>query len=393
MSRSSTPSAPPPAGATVVPDWSDWEYLLVGWPERGDTWREGGGPAQAALVAFIEAVLGNSRGVSVVVAVGAGAASASGARARLVGARARHGARVRVWAVPMDDAWVRDTGPVVLADGGGACFRFNAWGGAGGGCYAEFGRDAGVGRAVCARFGLRAREVGFVLEGGAVVSDGEGTVIATRESVLNENRNGAVGEREVEGVLREALGAAVVIWVGLGAAFDRDTDGHADNLVMFTRAGRVVLLWAEEAECREQHRRSRLAWETLRRSTDARGRRLEVVKVPMGGVVRRGESEAARVRGAGAGFAQARPAGEAVCASYVNFVVVEGVVFAPSFGDERADERARQALLDGFEGRCRVVMTPAREFVLAGGGLHCLTLGLPKGVAWATGRDDGTGWE
>lgn len=366
--------------AATLPDWHDYKTLLVGWPLRGDTWRENGAPAQRALVEFIRMVLSETKTARVSVLVDDDddkGGRVCSVHKRLIEAAGAMGHRICVMRVAMNDCWIRDTGPIMLRDGSGACFVFNAWGGLNGGCYSDFSRDERVKVELCERLGMRCVKGEMILEGGAVSTDGEGTLLTTRECLLNENRNRGMGEEKVERELKRVLGVEKVIWLEYGAGFDWDVDGHVDNMAVFVGVAHVVLLWAEEKECKEQHKRSRKALEVLEKSKDAKGRRIRVSKVSGGVEVVRSEWEAAGVEKGLEGKVKERRGGERVCASYLNFVVVEDVVVAPKFGDVERDERAMGELAEVFrEYNKRVVMVDAREFVLSGGGLHCLTLGV-----------------
>lgn len=367
--------ADPPAQAT--PDWAPCSTLLLGWPTRPDTWRLGGAPARAALLDFATLVLSRTAALRVVVVEDDAVAPALSARAALSALAAPLRARAAVLRVPLDDCWLRDTGPVMLRAGRAAVFRFNAWGGADGGCYASFARDARAGARLARALRLRARVADMVLEGGAVCADGAGTLLATEQCLLHRNRNAGWSRGRVEGALADALAARKVVWLPDGAAFDAETDGHVDNIAAFVAPAHVLLLWASPEGCPEQHRRSAAALRSLRCATDAAGAPLRVSTVTAPSPVVRTREEAEGV--VAADGVRARPEGERVCASYVNFVVAEGVVFVPAFGDDESDCRARREMEATFEeyGR-KVVMVQAREFVLAGGGLHCLSVGVPQ---------------
>lgn len=366
-----------PPCCTALPDWHDYKTLLVGWPLRGDTWRENATPAQCALIQFIRNVLRETKTTHVNILVDDDDAGAHSVRKRLVAMPSDMVQRTSVTRVPMNDCWIRDTGPIILSHGRGACFRFNAWGGINGGCYSDFRQDERLKVRLCERLGLKCVRGEKILEGGAVSTDGEGTLITTRECVLNANRKGGMSEKEIEKELRRVLGVEKVIWLEYGAAFDWDVDGHVDNMAVFVGSAHVVLLWAGENECKEQNKRSRKALEVLEKSRDAKGRRIRVSKVSGGVVVVRSEREAGGVETNVMEGVRERQAGERVCASYVNFVMMEDVVFVPGFGDMERDERAMWELCEVFgEYGKRVVMVNAREFVLSGGGLHCLTLGV-----------------
>lgn len=275
----------------------------------------------------------------------------------------------------MDDCWIRDTGPILLTDDSAACFRFNAWGGANGGCYAHFEKDAKVSMNLCKHLDLHAITSATVMEGGAISGDGEGTVLATKEAVLNGNRNGGKSQEEIEAEMKQILGISKVIWLDQGAAFDTDTNGHVDNMARFVGPGHVLLLWADEDSCADQARRSRMALEALAESRDAQGRKLRVSTVSWGGALVRSAKEAEGVELTKE--AKGRKVGEKLCASYVNYVEIENVVFVPSFGRKDADENAAIELKHVFkEYGKKIVQVRTRELVLSGGGIHCLTLGV-----------------
>lgn len=365
---------------TALPDWHDYQTLLVGWPLRNDTWRENGMPAQRALIEFIHKVLCETKVTHINVLVDDGDACAHSVRKRLVAIPGDMVQRTSVTRVAMNDCWIRDTGPIILSDRRGACFQFNAWGGMDGGCYRDFGRDERLKVRLCEWLGLECVKGGLVLEGGAVSTDGEGTLITTKECLLNKNRNGGMSKEDIGKELKGVLGVEKVIWLEYGAGFDWDVDGHVDNMAVFVGSAHVVLLWADENECKEQNKRSRKAVQVLEKSRDAKGRRIRVSKVSGGVMMVRSEKEAAGVERNVEERVRERQAGECVCASYVNFVVAEDVAFVPRFGDVERDRRAMRELSEVFEeyGK-RVVMVDAREFVLSGGGLHCLTLGVRRG--------------
>ncbi|PXF47423.1 Agmatine deiminase [Gracilariopsis chorda] len=371
----------------LLPDWAPMSRLLVGWPLRADTWRHGGGPAQESVMRFIKNVLMHTTGLNVTILVGDEDEVEDMKALRDDNKWAQvylHSKRLSVEYVSMDDCWLRDTTPLFVRkvhgeDIGleGVCFRFNAWGGDNGGCYTSYERDAKVAGIVCDRYNVESQQAEMVLEGGSVCSDGEGTLLVTEECVLNANRNAKMSKCEIENTLRDTLGVTKFIWLPFGAAFDYDTDGHVDNMAIFIRKGHVLLLWAEKEECEEQWRRSEAAYEVLQSSTDACGNALVVHKVRAPRAQRRSESEAAGVQAVSGSVARGRLEGERLCASYVNVVIAGESVFAPAFGDAQADARAERELCEAFaETGRKIVMVPAREIILGGGGLHCLTAGI-----------------
>ncbi|HET7755933.1 MAG TPA: agmatine deiminase [Steroidobacteraceae bacterium] len=335
------------------------------WPERPDTWRAAALPAQRAFAAVAAAIARFEP-----VTVGVSAAHYPAARALLP-------ERVRVVEMAHDDAWMRDVGPTCVIGARGTVrgvdWRFNAWGGLEGGLYASWDEDERVARKVLEIEGLDRYRAPLVNEGGAIHVDGEGTALTTEQCLLGPNRNPHLGRRALERRLREYLGVRQVIWLGAGV-FNDETGGHVDNLACFVRPGVVCLAWTDDRRD-PQHAISLDAWERLNDARDARGRRLEVVRVPMPGPLAMSAREAAGVV-ARAGT-RVRRGGERLAASYVNFYIANGGIVMPLL-DARTDRAAARALKRLFPGR-RVVGVPAREILLGGGNIHCITQQIPRG--------------
>jgi agmatine deiminase len=214
----------------------------------------------------------------------------------------------------------------------------------------------------------------MVCEGGAIHADGEGTLLVTEQCLLNPNRNPHLGRRQIETLLRAYTGANTILWLGEGV-FNDETDGHIDNLACFVAPGEVALTWTDDARD-PQHAISRDAWERLMDARDAQGRRLKVHKLPMPGPLRTTRAEAAGVvTGTGA---KPRAAGERLAASYVNFYIANGGVVVPLL-DARTDRTALTKIRRLFPGR-KVVGVPAREILLGGGNIHCITQQIPLGA-------------
>ena len=335
----------------------------MAWPERPDNWRLGAEPARRAFAAVAEAIA-----TSEPVTVGVSDAQFESCRAQLEDA-------VRVVELETDDAWMRDIGPSFLVDGGGGRrgvdWRFNAWGGLEGGLYFPWDRDERAARKVLEVERAPRYRAPLVLEGGSIHVDGEGTVLTTEQCLLNANRNPALSREQIEELLLAYLGAEKVIWLGEGVWGD-ETDGHVDNLACFARPG-VVLLSVCEDEADPQHAISRDALARLRAARDARGRSLEVIELPSPGPLTISEEEAAGVDPVQG--TQPRRAGERLAASYVNFYLPNGRVVYPLL-DERLDERAGEILAGAFPER-EIVGVPAREILLGGGNIHCITQQVP----------------
>jgi agmatine deiminase len=334
------------------------------WPERTDNWRDGAKPAQAAFAAVAEAIaLGEP------VTVGVSAAQFQNARARL-------SRRVRVVEMTSNDAWMRDCGPTFVVDARGrrrgVDWSFNAWGGLAGGLYFPWDRDDEVARKVLEIEGVDRYRTSFVLEGGAIHVDGQGTCLTTEECLLNPNRNPGMGRAEVEDTLRRYLGVSTVIWLGSGVYLD-ETGGHIDELACFTSPGHVALTWTEDRND-PQYEISQDAYERLRHARDARGRRLTIHKIHQPGPLFMTAEEAAGVDAREG--THPRRAGDRLPASYLNFYIANRYVVMPMY-DQRRDAAAGRALKRLFPSR-EVVGVPTREVLLGGGNVHCITQQVPR---------------
>ena len=339
------------------------------WPERPDNWREDARPAQEAFAEVAEAI-----NVSDPVTMAVSDAQYERCRAAL-------SPSIRVVEISTDDAWMRDIGPTFLIDARGhrrgVDWSFNAWGGRDGGLYEPWDRDERVARKVLEIERAERYRAPIVLEGGSIHVDGEGTVLSTEECLLNPNRNPALSRAEIEAVLFDYLGAERMIWLGRGVFAD-ETDGHVDNLACFVRPGTVLLSWSEDPSD-PQHEISRDALRRLEQAKDAGGRSLEVIRLPAPGPLAMSAREAAGV--AAAPGAKPRRAGDRLAASYANFYLGNSRVVFPLL-DERDDGVAAEVLGGCFPDR-EIIGVPAREILLGGGNIHCITQQVPAAPASA----------
>jgi agmatine deiminase len=335
----------------------------MAWPERPDNWRLGAKPAQEAYAAVATAIAGSE---PVTMAV---------SDAQFENARAMLPPEVRVVEVSTDDAWIRDHGPTFVVDGEGrrrgVDWRFNAWGGTEGGLYFPWDRDERVAAKVLEVESDNRYRAPIVLEGGSIQVDGEGTVLTTEECLLNPNRNPDLSKKQIERVLLEYLGAEKVVWLGAGV-FEDETDGHVDNLACFAAPRTVLLTWTDD-EDDPQQAISRDARQRLEVATDARGRPFEVVLLPSPGPLQTSAEEAEGVDAVEG--SRPRQAGARLAASYVNFYLGNSRVVMPLL-DPRHDTDAAAILRRAFPGR-EVVGVPAREILLGGGNIHCITQQVP----------------
>jgi agmatine deiminase len=359
-------STPRADGYFMPAEWAPHSQTWMVWPQRPDNWRERGAPAQAAFAAVAKAIA-RFEPVSVCVT----AAQFHVARAAL------DDPRIRLVEMSTDDAWVRDTGPTFVIDGKGGLrgvdWTFNAWGGLYGGLYADWQRDDEVAQKIleierCDRY----RTEGFVLEGGSIHVDGQGTLVTTEECLLNRNRNPHLSRGEIEAMLAEHLAIDKVIWLPDGL-FNDETDGHVDNFCCFVRPGELLLAWTDDP-ADPNFARCQAALKVLENARDARGRALTVHRMPIPGPLHATAEECAGV--APLVGSQPRDPSIRLAGSYVNFLIVNGGIIAPAFGDPQ-DAEAERLLRSLFPDR-EVVMVPGREILLGGGNIHCITQQQPR---------------
>jgi agmatine deiminase len=356
-------STPAADGYRMPAEWEPHAGCWMAWPERPDNWREDARPAQEAYAAVAEAIV-----VAEPLTVAVSDAQFEHCREML-------SSSIRVVEISTDDAWMRDIGPSFLLDGHGGRrgvdWHFNAWGGQQGGLYATWDRDERVARKVLEIERAERYRAPIVLEGGSIHVDGEGTVITTEECLLNPTRNPELSREQIERTLLDYLGAQKVVWLGRGV-LDDETDGHVDNLACFAAPGVVLLTWTDD-KSDPQYAISAAAQQRLQCATDARGRPLEVIRVPAPGPLFVSEAEAGGVQTLAG--SQPRLAGERMAGSYVNCYIANDRVVFPLL-DERVDDLAAEVLRGCFPDR-RLVGVPAREILLGGGNIHCITQQVP----------------
>ncbi|MFF1376868.1 agmatine deiminase family protein [Streptomyces sp. NPDC058308] len=270
-------------------------------------------------------------------------------------ARRACGSGVTVVPVPVDDLWMRDTGPsfVLGPDGiAGVDLNFNGWGGK-----QEHDRDGKVAREVLADRRVARIGAPLVGEGGAIEVDGAGTLLATESSLVNDNRNPGKSRADIERELKSLFGVTEVLWVD-GVRGEDITDCHIDALARFTEPGVVLMSTPDPAAPEDVWTKVYAqARDALDGATDARGKRLEIVSLPEPvDIGRRGDD---------------------FLATYVNYYVADGGVVMPRFGDRKADDAAASIVRDLYPGR-RVAQVPVDTLGEGGGGIHCATQQLPK---------------
>ncbi len=329
-------------------EWSHHDAIWVAWPSHEDLWQDGLRAAQESFTELLRAVASaGDDAAHLHVCVADSSADEGCSRALVDVFHTRH-------KEAFGDIWLRDTAPIFLRNASGerasAVFRFNGWGGK----YVLPGDDTLAGR-VADRAGFRRFELPWVLEGGSVEYDGEGTVLTTRQCLLNANRNPSKSSAEIEAAVHLALGTEKALWV-TGGLLNDHTDGHIDTIARLVAPGVAVCM--EPASTSDPNHDVLLAIRReLEAMTDARGRRLQVHVVPSPGLVADGD-------------------GEPMPASHVNYLVTNGVVVVPLY-ETRHDDAALKAFESLFPGR-RVVGVQARAILAGGGAFHCITQQVPS---------------
>ena len=332
----------------------------LGWPERPDVWRNGGKDAQKVWVTICEAI---ARSETVTVCVSS---------RQYVNARNMLPEQVRVVEMSTNDSWFRDSGCAFLVndkgDVRGVDWTFNAYGGLNGGLYFPWDQDDLIARKMLEIENLDRYRSPLIAEMGGIQCDGEGTLLTTAQCLLNENRNAHRGKDWVEQQLREYMGVEKIIWLPRGCKFD-ETDGHIDDLACFVSPGEVLLQWTGD-ESDPQYEIYQEAFEILSKETDARGRKLTIHKLPQPTALEWTDQEAASLD-AGTG-AHARVAGTKICASYINYYLGNSVVVVPAY-DDPMDEPAQAVLKKVFPNHEVIGIPNAREVLLGGGNVACIT--------------------
>jgi len=329
----------------IPAEWSPHRAMWVGWPSHAELWEDKLKPARAEVEALVRALAGPGR-ETVKLMVGAPEALGD-ALARFAGVN-----NVAVIDGRFGDIWLRDTGPIFGAGSTtAAAFRLNGWGGK-----YEMEHDDTVADQIGAASGAKLTRHDYVLEGGSLDHDGQGTILTTRQCLLNRNRNPGWTEAVAEAALAESLGARKLLWLGDGLLNDH-TDGHVDNLARFVAPGVVAcpIAWGRGDPNDEVYDAVARA---LSEMTDATGAPLRLLRLPSPGFI---------------GDEDERP----VPASHMNFFIANGAVIVPTYGNARAADLACQGLKTVFPDR-EIIALPSIAILSGGGSFHCISQQEPE---------------
>ena len=329
------------------------------WPERPDVWRDGAKPAQKSYANVAKAII-QFEPVTMCVS-----------KEQYANCRNALPPEIRVVEIASNDSWIRDCGPTFLVDDNGGVravdWDFNAWGGLVDGLYFPWDMDDAVPQKVCEIENIDTYPTpGFVLEGGSIHVDGEGTLITTEMCLLSEGRNPHMSKDEIENKLKEFLNLEKIIWIKDGIDPD-ETNGHVDDVACFVRPGEVACIWTEDKE-NTFYKECQAAHKTLSEAIDAKGRLLKVHKLcmPEKNVTIKANFAIDVIEGT-----VPREDGEICIASYMNFLIVNGGVIVPQYGDVN-DKLALEQIQAMFPER-KVVGVETWEIVYGGGNIHCIT--------------------
>lgn len=350
------------AAARRLPaEWEPQAGVMLTWPHPGTDWVDS---LDSVIPVFARIGAAISHRELLLVTC-ASDAMRHRARAALVEAGADLSC-CRFACAPSDDTWARDHGPIACVDAEEPVlndFGFNGWGG-------KF--DASLDDALSRRLAVngvfgRARMVtrDLVLEGGAIETDGTGTLLATRCSVIDPLRNPGVDVASVESRLRAWLGLERFLWLDHGAISGDDTDSHIDTLARFTDATTLVYATAPAGDA-DAPALDAMAAE-LRALRTAGGARYRLLPLPFAGVHR-------------------GPDGRRLPATYANFLVINDAVLMPGYGVD-ADAEAAAVLATAFPGR-EILVIDCRPIIAQNGSLHCLTMQFPVGLQLNDATED-----
>lgn len=341
-------------------EWESHSAVWTAWPSAAALWKENLEPAREEAALFFRAIAqpdpeqAERRGEIVKVLYNGDEArdSARAAMGDLIDT-----GQVQLFDADLGDVWLRDTGPLFVKKEGALAatgFSFNGWGGK-----YLIGSDVKMASIVARLEGHDVKRHPYIIEGGAVESDGAGTLITTRQCLLNKNRNPNASQKDIEAALHETLGAGNIIWLDEGLMNDH-TDGHVDNIARFLRPGVIGCMHPMDNND-PNAAVYKAIYKTLSKAVDADGKRFEVVEIPSPGKVTDEE-------------------GAVVPASHMNFYIANHSVIIPSYAETDAQREAADEATDiiGVEvGREDIYAIDARAILTGGGSFHCITQQVP----------------
>ena len=344
-------TTPKELGYRFPAEWEPQEAVWFAWPSRDDLW-SGRLERVREQLADLYVLAAKYQTVRVL--------CAEDRQELLLGLLNSSGGsdRIELYDYRTDDVWIRDFGPLFLLSEGSnelciADWRYNAWGNK----FPKQERDDRASAWIADRLGLRRFAFQSVLEGGAIESNGAGQLMTTEAVLLNPNRNGEMSRQKMDQELCSGLGADSVLWLKAGLAGD-DTDGHIDNLARFFKSDGILIADTTDGE-NPNFKALQENIARLQNFRTAEGRPFASVQMPLPNLLNED--------------------GEPLAASYLNYLVLNGAVLVPTYGQKEADEDAIGILSNCFPGR-EIVGFDCRDFIHEGGALHCMSQNQPATV-------------
>ena len=335
-------------------------------PFRKDTWRKNASPA---LIAYKKIIYAIAKYEPVYVGI------APKLYNRVI-EDYKYFKNIHPFKISYNDSWARDNCPIFVTNGDRmriVDFRFNAWGGEVDGLYSNYKNDDQLTKNLAKKFGQEVYRLDdFVLEGGSIHVDGEGTCLVTKACLLSPGRNPHLSQLEIEENLKIYLGANKVIWLDHGI-YNDETNEHVDNIACFIKPGVVALAWTNDKND-PQYKFSSEAYKVLKNETDAKGRSLEIVKIKVPKPIYMSKKESKGIK-SGTHDAKVRSEGDRLAASYINFYQGEKFVILPGFGVPE-DKLAKKQLQELYPEK-EIIQFNTKEILLGGGNVHCITMQIP----------------
>ena len=341
----------------MPPEWSPQEAVWLSWPVE-DPRHWGGAKREMIWAKFAEIAAAISRFETVRInapAADHAAISTACNRAKSVPER------IELFNHPHNDVWCRDHGPIFVKHGitGEVAltdWEFNAWGGK----FPPWDLDNAIPEKAAAALKMERFTSKMILEGGAIETNGKGTLLTTEAVLLNPNRHGGKpgNKAEVEKELKAMLGVKDIVWFKKGIEGD-DTDGHIDDIVRFIREDAVICM----VEPRDSDPNHKVLKEIRERLDDVKapdGGKLEIIEIEMPQAIEMKDWRLSRLP-----------------ASYANFMIMNNAVLLPLFGHKKKDAAAEDKISECFPGR-EIISMMAKDLVTEGGAFHCIGMHQPK---------------
>ena len=337
----------------LPPEWAPQSSVMLTWPRRdGDFARHFEAVEQNFLA--IAVAIGRHENLHVIVAQ-----DAPGLAARLVAAGVPN-ERLQVYAIPNDDVWARDHGPITVVRDGKLLhldFTFNGWGGK----FPAERDNALTGRLITVgAWKTPVEAVDFVLEGGAIEVDGDGTLLTTERCLLAPTRNPKLSKAKIEKLLKDKFGVSRILWLKHGDLLGDDTDGHIDTIARFCDAETIAYQACEDRGDPHYADLAAMAKELAKFRT-SKGKPYKLVPLPLPAAMHDADD------------------GRRLPAGYANFLIVNGAVLVPVYCDAKNDPIALERLRPCFPGR-EIVPIECRALIHQYGSLHCVTMQIPAGA-------------